>query len=319
MHALSVMTLLLLQPGHTGSSATVRVTPTAAGMTATDAATALRTYSLDEGGVAFDHNASYALADTARFARATWDCGAWGTQGAIITQKILSLGGAQHMALARRWLLNTPVIGSTGEAFSTEGSQFHMQRDGKWEANAELIISALHYAKHAGAKAAATGQPRAVFLQPVSRFVCAVLADGTRRLLAPLPAQAQVWAGGDALCSNTSAIIGLETPSSHQYSPSVFAATMSAAFPANTEGRQQNSSGVALYQELTISSDQKQGAEGDSSGLVSALSIPLRQYKPLRGQPCWPIRALVYKVENAGAGQCDNHSPFLIGHGTLYI
>ena len=33
---------------------------------------------LPDGGALLDHNASYALADSARFARASWDCGSWG-------------------------------------------------------------------------------------------------------------------------------------------------------------------------------------------------------------------------------------------------
>jgi hexosaminidase len=163
------------------STIRVRVAPgpgdTAAGRGAgavgavTDAASALHNFSLDGGGGGgggahnaglLDHNASYALADTACFARASWDCGAWGTQGAVITEKILSLGGPSHLALARRWLLNTPALGDTGEAFSTEGQQYHAGADGKWEANAELILSAALFAKHAG--------QHQIFAAPVSRL-----------------------------------------------------------------------------------------------------------------------------------------------------
>ena len=98
---------------------------------------------------AMNTNTSYALSDNARFARASWDCGAWGTQGEVITQKVLSLGGANYARLARRWLLNTPQLAS-GEMFSTEGDLLHMGADGKWEANAEFILSAAAFARHAG-------------------------------------------------------------------------------------------------------------------------------------------------------------------------
>ena len=290
--ATAMLCLLVLLASHAAAGlSTVRVSPTGSSL-ATDATTALHTFALDEGGSAFDTNTSYALADTARFSRASWDCGAWGTQGAVVTQKILALGAPRHIALVRRWLLNTPVIGDTGEAFSTEGGQFHMGADGKWEANAELILSALLYAKHAGAQLASIGQPRSVFLSPVSRLVCAVFTDGTRNLLntfAALP-------GGDRLCNSSIAIAGLETMSSTYYNPSAFGATMSAAYSADTEGRHQNASGVALFQEISIPADT--GARG-SKGL-SAISLPLRQYKPL-GYPCWPLRALVYRLGSASA------------------
>ena len=290
--ATAMLCLLVLRAPHaTAGLSTVKVSPTGSSLT-TDATTALHTFALDEGGSAFDTNTSYALADTARFSRASWDCGAWGTQGAVITQKILSLGAPRHIALARRWLLNTPVIGDTGEAFSTEGGQFHMGADGKWEANAELILSALLYAKHAGAQLASIGQPRSVFLNPVSRLVCAVYADGSRSLLNPLAA---VSGGETALCNSSIVIAGLETISSMHYNPSVFGATMSAAYPAATEGRRQNASGVALFQEISIPADGARGSEG-----FLALSLPLRQYKPL-GYPCWALRALVYRLSSATA------------------
>ena len=73
---------------------TIRVTPVDRNVPRTDAATALHNFSLDEGGGGglLDRNTSYALADTARFARASWDCGAWGTQGAVITRDANSRG-----------------------------------------------------------------------------------------------------------------------------------------------------------------------------------------------------------------------------------
>ena len=123
-----------------------------------NASTVVRDYVLDAGlGPLGDRNASYALADTTRFARASWDCGAWGTQGAVIVQKLLSLGTREHQQLVRRWLLNNPQLPS-GEVFSTEGSRFHMGQDGKWEANAEFILGATHYARH-GSGAAVRAQP----------------------------------------------------------------------------------------------------------------------------------------------------------------
>lgn len=296
------MLLLQLLPYETLADGSVRVRPATLAPTV-DASLVVRTFSLDEGGPAFDHNASYALADTARFSRATWDCGAWGTQGAVITQKILSLGGSQHTALVRRWLLNTPVIGDTGEAFSTEGGQFHMGADGKWEANAELIISALLYAKHAGAQRAGVGQPRAVFLQPVNRMVCAVFSDGTRTLLTPGAVTAYPHEDMNGLCYNDTVIAELETPSSRQHDPSVFASTMTAAHRAYTEGLHQNASGVALFQEFTIPSpyDDPSSRRKDRSKQLVGVSIPLRQYKSLQGQPCWPIRALVFVGANSAA------------------
>ena len=277
------------------STIRVRVAPgpgdTAAGRGAgavgavTDAASALHNFSLDGGGGGgggggaaahnaglLDHNASYALADTARFARASWDCGAWGTQGAVITEKILSLGGPSHLALARRWLLNTPVLGDTGEAFSTEGQQYHTGADGKWEANAELILSAALFAKHAG--------QHQIFAAPVSRLVCAVHANGSRRL---------ITRGGNLstrLCGDAAG--GLEA-----HDPSLFATTMNAAFHAGTEGRSTvNASGTALFQNLTA-----------PEGFVG-LSLPLRQYKPLpKGMSCWPLTALVFKMAPASMQQ----------------
>jgi hypothetical protein len=245
---------------------TVRVRPTIGSSGGTDAVTALNNFSLDAGGTDFDRHTSYALSDNSRFSRATWDCGAWGTQGAVITEKVLSLGGPQHLALARRWLLNTPVLGDSGEAFSTEGGQFHMGADGKWEANAELILSAALFAKHAG--------QHELFRAPVSRLVCSVLTNGTRQLL--------TRGGGNSsslensLCGD--AVAGLEP--AH---PSLFATTLNAAYRTGTEGKLVNASGTALYQDLHAPES------------FSALSLPLRQYKPLH-TPCWTVRVLVYKA-----------------------
>ena len=132
--------LLSLTAAGTGAS-TVRVRD--GDTTSLDAARVVSAFVFDEAGL--DHNTSFSLSDNARFARASWDCGGWGTQGAVITQKLLSLGSPQHLRLVRRWLLNTPVL-STGEVFATEGGQFHMGNDGKMEANAEFILSARLYA-----------------------------------------------------------------------------------------------------------------------------------------------------------------------------
>ena len=259
---LGVAALLLLGAPRPPALSTVRVRPSASG--ATDAVTALNNFSLDGGGAGYDRNGSYALADNSRFSRATWDCGAWGTQGAVITEKILSLGGPKHLALARRWLLNTPVLGDTGEAFSTEGGQFHAGADGKWEANAELILSAALFAKHAG--------QHEIFQAPVSRLVCAVHANGSRTLLTR---------GGDSSLRST--LCGDAVGSLEAHQPLSFATTMNAAYQAGTEGLTVNASGSALFQDL-------QAAEG-----FVGLSLPLRQYKPLNF-PCWTLRALVYKA-----------------------
>ena len=62
-------------------------------------------------------------------------------QGELITTKLLSLGGTAERRLVRRWLVNTAQL-PTGEVFSNEGELLHMGSDGKWEANAEFILSA---------------------------------------------------------------------------------------------------------------------------------------------------------------------------------
>ena len=51
-----------------------------------DAANVVRDFVLDEMGPLADVNTSYALSDTARFARTAWDCGAWGTQGSLLVK-----------------------------------------------------------------------------------------------------------------------------------------------------------------------------------------------------------------------------------------
>ena len=85
-----------------------------------DATNVVRDFVLDEMGPLADVNASYALSDIARFARPSWDCGALGTQGSLLAEKLLSLGFPKHLKLVRRWLLNNPILPS-GEVFSTEG------------------------------------------------------------------------------------------------------------------------------------------------------------------------------------------------------
>lgn len=227
-----------------------------------DATKVVSAFVLDEAGL--DHNTSFALSDNARFARASWDCGAWGTQGAIITEKVLSLGGTYHMRLARRWLLNTPVL-TDGEVFATEGAQFHMGNDGKMEANAEFIMSASLYAKHVGTQ-------DGVFDSSVGRLVCGVDAEtGARSVLS--------GAVSDASC-NLQSPAGLET----EY-PHLFATTLNGAFVASTEGARPNASGIVLYQNLT------------TSRALRELSLPLRQYKSLGGKPCWSVDALVYRAQ----------------------
>ena len=100
-------------------------------------------------------------------------------------------------------------------------------------------------------------------------------ADGSRSLLTP-SADLTATTCGDAVGALESA---------HK---ALFASTMSAAYLAHTEGLTQNSSGVALYQNLTVLRD------------FIALSLPLRQYKHLPGS-CWPVRALVYDESQPGA------------------
>ena len=119
--------LLLLQ--HHATASAVRITKRTGCVI--DSAQVVQDFVLAGGLGSLNENASFALSDDARFARASWDCGAWGTQGELITQKVLSLGGAVQARLVRRWLMNTPQLPS-GEVFSTEGGRLHVGQDGKW-------------------------------------------------------------------------------------------------------------------------------------------------------------------------------------------
>jgi len=213
-----------------------------------------------DGIGAIGENASFALSDNARFARASWDCGAWGTQGGVIAEKLLSLGSASHLRLVRRWLLNNPQLPS-GEVFSTEGGLYHAGNDGKAEANAEFIIGAAAYARHCGdARAAFSGAPH--------RLVCAVVSGGARFLVS--------GAGvSDGACS----MKPLELQAS---APELFATTMNAAYTAHTEGAAMPAAGVALFQCVSL----KRSA--------TALLLPLRQYKPMHASS-WSATAMLWK------------------------
>ena len=125
--AMICLPLLLLQ--HHATASAVRITKRTGCVI--DSAQVVQDFVLAGGLGSLNENASFALSDDARFARASWDCGAWGTQGELITQKVLSLGGAVQARLVRRWLMNTPQLPS-GEVFSTEGGRLHVGQDGKW-------------------------------------------------------------------------------------------------------------------------------------------------------------------------------------------
>jgi hypothetical protein len=239
-----------------------------------DAANVVRDFVLDEMGPLADVNTSYALSDTARFARPSWDAGAWGTQGSLLAEKLLSLGSPKHLKLVRRWLLNNPILPS-GEVFSTEGGLLHMGADGKWEANAEFIIGAALYAKHG------LDERRHLFHSVADRLVCAVDRTGRRMLLGG--GGGGGGGGGDSLqlgddvCAKGAAA-GLAAKH-----PQLYATTMNAAYLAHTEGATLNASGTALFQNLSAKVP------------FVALSIPLRSYKPMR-QPCWAATAVLYAV-----------------------
>ena len=121
------------------------------------------------------------------------------------------------------------------------------------------------FARHAGPQ-------RAVFSTPVQRLVCAVASSGKRTLLTN--------AGGaldDNLCA--AAAGGLEADH-----PPMFATTLRAAYVAHTEGATPNASGVVLFQTLDIPAG------------TAALSLPLRQYRPLPGA-CWPVVAMLFDAK----------------------
>ena len=139
-----------------------------------------------------------------------------------------------------------------------------MGNDGKMEANAEYILSARLYAKHAG-----TGG--GVFNSSVGRIVCGVGATGDMFVLS--------GAVDDGACE-------LASPGDLENEDSrLFATTLNAAYVAHTEGATPNASGTLLYQNLTTTRP------------LSGLSLPLRPYKPLgHGKAAWPVVALVFRT-----------------------
>lgn len=222
-------------------------------------------YVLDQGlGDLGNHNASFSLSDTARFSRLSWDCGAWGTQGELITEKMLSLGRKEHIRLVRRWLLNTPQLPS-GEVFSTEGSLYHSHSDGKMEANAEFILSSALFAAHSG--------EHSLFNTIPDRLVCYVDASNKRRLASGFGKSLN-----DSACSTPLNLL------ENAHHDEIYAQTLNGAFVAHTEGATMNASGSALVQHIIV------------PHAFTALSLPLRPYKHMQ-QPCWPVTSLLYNAK----------------------
>eukprot|EP00750_Incisomonas_marina_P006063 INCI14304.1.p1 GENE.INCI14304.1~~INCI14304.1.p1 ORF type:complete len:741 (+),score=112.67 INCI14304.1:182-2404(+) len=276
-----------------------------------DAATTVRAFILDQDGES-THKASFALSDDSRFSRSSWDCGAWGAQGAVIAQKVLALGAGgrtvsvthssgsssgnssggsrsdsndnhndrqstedksvDFLRLVRRWLLNTPQYSSTGEVFATEGGRLHMGNDGKWEANAEFILSAALFAKHAGSGGG-------VFDASVERLVCTVdSVTGRRSLVAGGDGTSTL---GDSVCfAIPSADWELATH------PGLFGTTMNGAYIGHTEGPTAiPCPGTALYQNVELPEP------------ASALALPLRLYSRLPpGTSAWTLTAKVFAI-----------------------
>ena len=231
-------------------------------------------YVFDAGLAAtrLDRNASYALADDARFARTTWDCAARGTQGGVVTEKVLSPGSPAEFQLVRTGILNTPQM-RDGEVFSTEAQRHHAQKDGKFEANAEHVLGALAWAKHGGL---------APFDEVADRIVCAESAtNGDRTLVGG-------GAGGvlsDADCAAGASALEEKHPLHTHATPTNGASVQSTTTP----GCQVNATGSALFEVLSV------GTSFDS------LLLPIRPYRASVG--VWSATALLFRADTASGAR----------------
>ena len=93
---------------------------------------------------------SYALWGAGTFASYAWGSQPYFTpsyscQGALITEKLLCLGGAAERNLVSMWLLAMP-ISAVGKVWEAAGSEWHMRSQGTWESSAEAIIAVRHAA-----------------------------------------------------------------------------------------------------------------------------------------------------------------------------
>ena len=106
-----LLLLLLLgscSPSHTAGASPLQQPPPSppniilvgANGALSDSAAVIQNFVL--GGDETGSNASYTLSDSRRFSRLSWDAGAWGTQGGVITRKVMSLGSKDHHRLVRR-------------------------------------------------------------------------------------------------------------------------------------------------------------------------------------------------------------------------
>jgi hypothetical protein len=257
--------LFLLLPLTVSAVGSIIVTTPRASL---DATTLIRDYVFDAGlAIArLDRNASYALADDARFARTSWDCAAWGTQGGVITEKILSLGSSDDLHLVRTGLLNTPLLGD-GEVFSTEGQRYHAGRDGKFEANAEYVLSALSWAKHGGL---------ALFDEVSDRIVCAENDRGDRTLVG----------GGASRVLNDVDCVAAASMLEEKHPTALHATPMNGASVRSTEGNTHvNATGSALFEVVSVTTT------------FSSLLLPMRPYKAKVG--VWSATALLFRADAA--------------------
>ncbi len=112
---------------------------------------------------------SHAISDTGEFSEEQWGIADYATQGSLIGQKLVSLGGDSQRATVRGWLEKV-VIGTDGRAFGTEEGEYHMGGQGAFEGNAEVILLAHTFAAHTG--------DAAVFTTVPERLVCFTPATG---------------------------------------------------------------------------------------------------------------------------------------------
>ena len=224
-------------------------------------------------------NVAFSLGAGGNFAMEDWNgIAEYACQGALITEKLLALGGAEERGRVAGWLYTMPVSAS-GQAWEAQNTQWHVGTQGAWESSAEALLMLRLGVAHGALP------PRAFTTAP-QRLLCASYDGGRAFSLASTVQQPGLT---DAACSAPPAALFSTFPLSNVANattaftiPALFLDTPSAPFSGPS--RLQNNAGRALTQAFTL------------PGTRAATHLALPLLPRAHGSSAWGATVSVYEV-----------------------